>query len=392
MSGVGFEAGEILRDVRDLIARCARYDVSDPKVAESIDGRGDLNSALEAVFSLMAAFLCGAGDGGWSIVSNHPGYVGRDVGSGEVVVPFHLVVGMPDNESLRVLRGIADEMRAGSGSAICLSGSVVTLGDPRTAGDVDFCEYIPESEFGASIGRLRSRWKADRRNICRRGVALAGERFGARVGASVHGRLRSAALKARWSNAFAKVDYLVDRRATGPIEATNVLVWLPRDDPDRRAASRSHPYQEFLIGFDRGRGFIPRRLALPSNVARYVRFLRGQIDRYRRTDTLKALKRSLSLASFLMLSEHRDAIVEFGRERGAFGDEALRQRRKLMKSLQYDPDIAIRRKAPRMRASLYRWTSERKAGGYSTAAYGLRKDMADIIDRLCEDVDDIMRE
>src|SRR5205823_4627332 len=90
-------------------------------------------------------------------------------------------------------------------------------------------------------------------------------------------------------------------------EASNVLIWLERGAQESGASDRSFAFQEAPLSLS-PISWIPRRLARPDTIGKYVIFLRRQIDLYRSTRPAKAAKRALSLAVFLLFSSHADAL------------------------------------------------------------------------------------
>lgn len=371
-------------DFRSLVLFCARMDPDKETSVARYDGNPGLTQAITRLFRLMARLQQTAP--GWLPEPDHPGYLAHRHEDAAMVAPFHLAADLPEGGALANLRSVAVILKVGNASAMCLSGSAVALGDPRYFGDLDFCEYIPENEAQASIATL-----ADIAHNGRDGATCTEIKIRSRrITRPWKDRCRADALMALLgpspAGASGKADHVLRTPATGPVEATNVMVWIHPDRSDADAAKVSFPYQETDIG-TAAAPWIPRQLDRPSNIARYVRFLRSDIGKYRREKPVKALKRALSLTSFLMLETHQENILALARQTTNFESEAIRQRKLLLDMLAGHEDPAVRALVPDMRASLGDWLRGRTATRHDPDSGAFNERADTIIGSVLRDVD-----
>lgn len=341
---------------RRLVGGLAAFDPDLPQDAARIDVP-ELIDALTELLTVLA--LVQARRTNWVPDQQHPGYLTHSLEGATMKAPFHLATGLPGSTVLAELRSIASTIKIGSDSAMCLSGSAVTLAKPQYFGDLDFCEYVPSDEAERSLDRL---------------VALALDNANGATCTEI--RIREQKIVRPWkddcssANMFGiyriqpgavsgKADFVFDTRVTGPIEVTNTVVWVDRQNSDQEAATLSFPYQEIDVGI-LSEPWIPRRLNLPTNLARYIRFLKDDIAKYRHQRPVKALKRALSLASFMLLADRRKAILELARDAPDLVIEARNQRTAVVMALREHKDTALRDLAPRMELSLDRWLTRRR--------------------------------
>lgn len=355
MDDTSDQTGMPLRELQELILLIAG---ADEQQAKEMDAEPAITGELSRLFRLAARASRGKPEQRWRSDEEHPGFLISTAGGGTMAVPFHLIGDLPSGGLLDDIRAIAADLRVGSGSALCLSGSIVLLGDPHYAGDLDFCEYIPLSEHGTSLVRLAEiSTRTGAPPVC---VTI---KFGG------SGRLDrpwedvvtpdklDAMLGPCAKGGHGKIDVLAMKPTIGPVEATNVMLWVPDTSPDDYAAQHSFPFNEMTPGTSVTMPWMPRQLARPSSIRSYVAFLRSDIGKYRRDKPVKALKRALSLAIFLMMPEHQDQLAELGSTSAAFALEAIHQRQDLIAKVVDHPDAGVAALADVFSEALSTWAA-----------------------------------
>ena len=309
---------------RQLIALCVQREFPSPSQ--------DLTEALEILFGTIARLLAAA-NGGWSADSTNPGYLLRTGGGVSAAVPFHLVGDFPNESSLTELAELGGRLRVGARSTICLSGSAVFLTTMGCSGDLDYCEYVPVDDAAAFDGMNAVAAMADNTGVCLR--LRLGHRSWARPWDAPPSKseLEREWLESEASGRHGKLDSIVLGSMFGAIEATNVVIWSDANDvAPESPLNRSFALQEAPLS----KGditWIPRKLADPANIRRYVQFLCEEIRKYRSERPVKALKRALSLAVFMQLQDDADRLRELLRAGDAVIEDVLNQRRKLLESV-----------------------------------------------------------
>lgn len=322
-----------------------------------MDQNPTIQRTVSLLFEIMAMLLRGRPDGEWSVDLAHPGYLVSSNADGTIAAPFHLIADIPSGEALGDIRSIAQELRIANDSAMCLSGSIVMLSDPHYVGDLDYCEYIPMRQRAASLDRLaHCMHQADSLPICI-SVKLEAYRDSRPWSDNVCHQQLDKWLGPCTEAGKGKLDLLTERPTTGPVEATNLLLWVPETNSDDYAAMHSFPFQEIVTeaGATTSQPWIPRKLSRPSNIQRYVAFLKDEINSYRRTKPMKALKRALSLATFLMLDDIQEQIIQLGHQSRAFEVEAINQRRALLEMVTTHPDPQVANQAAGLMSSFESW-------------------------------------
>lgn len=340
MDSTSDQTGMPLRELQELILLIAGADADQ---AKAMDAEPAITGELSRLFRLVARASQGKPEQRWTSDEEHPGFLISTVGGGTMAVPFHLIGDLPSGDLLDDIRAVAADLRVGAGSSLCLSGSIVLLGDPHYAGDLDFCEYIPLSEHGASLVRLTEiATRTSLPPVCVT-IKLGGSGRMDRPWADVVTPEKlDVMLGACSEGGHGKIDVMAMKGTIGPVEATNVMLWVPEAQPDEFAALHSFPFNEIDPGTSSNMPWIPRRLARPSSIRAYVAFLRTDIEKYRHEKPVKALKRALSLAIFLMLPEYQDRLTVLGSTSAAFALEAIHQRQVLIAKVANhpDPDVA----------------------------------------------------
>lgn len=374
-----------LRKLQELILLIAG---ADAEQAKAMDADLAITGLLTRLFLLSARASRGKPEQRWSADDQHPGFLISTIGGGTMAVPFHLIGDLPSGELLDDIRAVAADLRVGRGSALCLSGSIVLLGNPHYAGDLDFCEYIPLSEHGLSLDRLSE--IANRTGtppLCVTVKLGSTERLDRPWSDAITPAKLDALLGPCTKGGHGKIDVLALNATIGPVEATNVMLWVPDSTPDDYAAEFSFPFQEMIPGSSTDMPWIPRLLARPSSIRSYVAFLRSDIAKYRDAKPVKALKRALSLSIFLMLPEHQDQLTDLGSTSSAFVLEAIHQRQELITKVEAhrDPDVAAL--AGVFTEALSAWMAATATHRHKTSAESFTRDLGTLIDDLLGAID-----
>ncbi|KAA0593127.1 hypothetical protein J2848_005225 [Azospirillum lipoferum] len=385
MDSTSDQTGMPLRDLQELILLIAG---ADAEQAKAMDADPTITGLLSRLFRLAARASRGTSEHRWSVDDQHPGFLISTVGGGTMAVPFHLIGDLPSGELLDDIRAIAADLRVGAGSALCLSGSIVLLGNPHYAGDLDFCEYIPLSEHDPSLVRLTEiATRTGAPPVCvtiKLGSAgrldrpwtdvIAPEKLDALLGPCTKG-------------GTGKIDVLAMKATIGPVEATNVMLWVPDSTPDDYAAEFSFPFQEMIPGSSADMPWMPRLLARPSSIRAYVAFLRSEIGKYRYEKPVKALKRALSLSIFLMLHEHQDRLTDLGSTSSAFVLEAIHQRQDLIARVTDHPAADVAALADVFTDALATWKAGADPSRHKTPTESFSRDVGTLIDDLLGAID-----
>lgn len=292
---------------------------------------------LVRTFRLIANVLA-IGNPGWEADQDHVGYIRSETGRVDALIPFHLVDTFPDGVAMEELVASSERLRVGSISTICLSGSCVFLGVLPFFGDLDFCEYIPVVDGDVYTGIETVAQTVNEHVVCLK--LRAGHSQWHRPWDADPPTSEEVAMAVRDVPAeekHGKLDAILVGLGQGALEASNVLIWLESGSEEEGAAEHSFAFQEVPIG----PGWVPRRLAVPETAGKYIHFLVNQIELYRRERPIKALKRALSLASFMLRKDQVDAILELLSGSDALRRDALEQRRALFAKVSSHPDPAV---------------------------------------------------
>ncbi|MBB3261656.1 hypothetical protein F4827_006529 [Paraburkholderia bannensis] len=246
-----------------------------------------------------------------------PGYLARTLGKRIYNIPYYLTPVFPDDAQLGFLDELVDQVRLGTGNSFCLSGSSTALGRVQAISDIDFCEYFG----GSAADLLDSAQKKEMLQLPCVLVTLAIEK-------SDHNRPFEPCLKQFASDLESdeyyrkigriKFDYISTTRNYGPLAVTNVVIPFYGDDDPR--LSQSFQFQEAVIHEN---DTTPKRpLVLPSELGRYLAWLRGEAISYfvsaseaasveeRARCIFKALKRLMSLLLVIDCTEEWELVVD----------------------------------------------------------------------------------
>jgi hypothetical protein len=321
-------ANSLRRGYRHGLARSIRGSI-EPKDKE----------ALAKMLRALAALFASANDG-WEDDPSHPGYIQLSTPSGVIAVPFHLIGDFPSGECQQELLSLGKRLRVGHTSTLCLSGSTVFAGSLQYVGDLDFCEYIDGIESGDFENFFGIATEVRPDIIC----------WGFRYPGGNPKRpwptlfptapaLQEAIRSSDPGRRVAKMDHLTQTVHFGTTEATNLILWVDKRFPGGGAEQASFAYQEAPLSV----GWIPRSLADPAAASAYFAFLAGQIDHYGNPATrVKAAKRALAVALFMLFDEHAVRLRACLETRGLIQRDALAQREGLRVKVSAHADPAVR--------------------------------------------------
>jgi hypothetical protein len=88
-----------------------------------------------------------------------------------------------------------------------------------------------------------------------------------------------------------KLDFITNTRTVGPVEATNMALLLAAGKEDEIVRASFAAQEVPMFG-----SVLPRPLCEPLQLGRYINFLIEQVNHYAEANSVKALKRALSLA------------------------------------------------------------------------------------------------
>jgi hypothetical protein len=288
----------------------------------------------------------------------HPGYLITSVDGVQLHVPFHLFETLPAAGMLQELAEIAKAVRANESSTICISGSCASYSKFGVVSDIDLCEYVggghARTVFAGAIARAEG---IDGDSLLCFGLHLFDLRYNA--AAQRNDLVTRRSTFRPWSSppsrdtAFtallptarkAKFDFLADTRSEGMIVVTNIA--FITDGLRDHVLLESYAAQELPLGS--GGSFVPRQMAEPLALGRYVRFLCDEIDHtLSQNHFAKAAKRAHSLARLLTRNYEADAIVKSMRANDFFIDAAIAARLVVARQIEGLSDRALRDKLTR---------------------------------------------
>lgn len=345
-----------------LLAACARLD-RDGERADP-EALAVLRSSLRSIFRILAELVAANPERrGWIADPKKPGYLvssrEHDGELLEVHVPLTIVDGFPPPEVLEEIIGIAQAIRSGRDTAICLSGSAAVYSALQLVSDVDFCEYV---DLPLGVDRVEGTDRSFARTLAT-AAAVQGDRllcFGveffpdsrsspARVGVrrpwspppAQDGRLIGLARKVR----AGKCDFIAQSRFQGTVEVTNMVLFVDAEQPGEVSGDRSFPFQEAPI-IPSG-GWVPRRLEEPLVLGRYINWLHQEAEKLiRNGKSAKAAKRIYALSNTLFRADLSDRVLdlweEHSQELGLGGTLLARlELRKRLRGMSSDPAVLV---------------------------------------------------
>lgn len=316
--------------------------------------RGDyrrLAAALKTIYGQIAS-LEAAALKGVAADREHPGYLITVVDGVQLRVPFHLFEALPPKDLLKELVEIAAAVRTDDSSTICISGSCASYSQFGVVSDVDFCEYVDASGRRQPLSEAIERLEAiDSDGLVCFGVHLFEIRYN--LGDDRNEVVKHQPSFRPWSTLpstdpsltallpvarKAKFDFLAKTRTEGSIVVTNVAMIV--DGRGDYILLESHAGQELPL-FDGS--FVPRELAEPVALGRYVDYLCNQVDSTLAEKRLaKAAKRAHSLARLLTRNYDADSIVNSMRANDFFIDAAIAARLEIARHIESLSDRALR--------------------------------------------------
>jgi len=297
--------------------------------------QAELASTLSTVFGSLAA---SSRKEGWEVDPDRAGYlVHSGEGGDKLFVPWNIDPDLPSGEALESFLAVAHRLRSNSETTICLSGSAGAYEAYERVGDLDFCEYLPESE-GSISAALEHASSLDGNGFCVLEVSLRDPDRDSRTDFSRPWDLPPwhSASGAAIAAPVGKFDYVSLCGSEGVVEVTNLVL-------SDGLEAQSHPLQEVALGT-----WVPQILATPRTVGDYARFLRGSIqdvvDNGQFDESwlrlIKAAKRAVSWLRLHFRAKETERILDLLKEGRLPLRAALAARVELWGRLTEDPDDA----------------------------------------------------
>lgn len=286
---------------------------------------GDLRNYIEESWAELAEFAA-ARFKDVSVDSAHPGYLIRD----KVLFPFYLHQDIPGTTELAEFVTLGLSLRVTRDGVICLSGSAVLLGALKFVGDIDYCEYAVPGTYSTAdvVDAAGSHAVRTSCPLCER-VNVMNPKWS--QSCVVWDSTTSAELTRHLDEYNAhqlKLDFITSTQAVGTVEATNVVLLLAAGKEDEIARASFAAQEVPILG-----AVLPRPLCEPLQLGRYILFLIRQVQHFMSEDPAKALKRALSLARILMLSEWDEILIDHLNDPRAALTAAMKARSQLLEKL-----------------------------------------------------------
>lgn len=317
------------KPVTAAIIGCYRYYIHN-KSNETVLKSGTMYKLVKESLSNTLYGLCISYEGlyeGWRADADHPGYMIKLDQPNAVRAPVHLIPIFPSTTKLREIWAIANLVRLGTTSTICLSGSNALGSALTTINDVDFCEYL--------------RAKPD--NIERMILANAGasQALCAKLNAGSDGtwlwptpteltdiieaidRLNPN----ESANASCKADFLCMAESSGAWEVSSKGIMCDAHGHSA-ALAQTFSAQEAPLEMS---SWIPTQFVEPIEMGRYVSWLGEQVEQLRMNGHyVKALKRGLSLTRVTFLAGFTDQILALFQDSTAGEEDEIDAMRALL--------------------------------------------------------------
>lgn len=293
--------------VTQAVLACLTVERRDLTDARQVAALIVVQTSLASIFRALAVGIANEEPHqGWSVDEENPGYLRATIGSVELRAPWNLIADLPDAYALEEAVGHAAKVRFAGDCLICLSGSMAVRGGIVAAGDIDFCEYISSAHDFSNVSQ-QAMATSDREIACFRIGAYPADGVAPPFIETTRPWTRADTdafmQRARLSPA-GKCDFVLVSRTEGTIELTKIVLHVDARYPDTEGAwELSFPYQEIALGHG---SWVPRRLASPRSLGKYVVWLFRQIEAYADAAPWKAAKRGLALARIL----HRKDLSE----------------------------------------------------------------------------------
>jgi hypothetical protein len=297
--------------VTRAVLACVRFGNRQPVDSKTVAAQIAIRNSLSTVFRTVALGISSHPSyGHWKVDHENPGYLSTTFDGIEVRTPWNLVLDFPADATFQEFARLASLAKFRGDSTICIGGSILMRAAVPAIGDVDLCEYVsePSAPFSVVAGQA----------IEHGGPELICLRVKTNVADGLVPEPMAVSLIRPWTNAsssdflerakgaeIGKCDFVVSSKTEGALEMTKIVLQVDRRFPDTEGPwELSFAPQEAALN---GGSWVPRRLASPTAVARYVVWLFGQVQSLVSTAPCKAAKRALSLARILDIRELTEA-------------------------------------------------------------------------------------
>ena len=244
-----------------------------------------------------------------------PGYLVFPVDELHVLVPFFVASVFPSGEVLKAICDLAGQLKLGTDSVICVSGSACQLSSELPIGDLDYCEYLPKSDstlIDNMIQRLRD---ASSEAPCIRlelGTKVWARNTLVKGPNGKDGRWIGALRKSMSQPGIRQCGFVAEVPNLGVLEATNVYLLLDYSAPNSEEANNSFAAQEAPLCKD---CWTPRSLTSPLALGEYVAWLIARAShlceesRDHPRAIVKAARRTMSATRLLWMSADTNVLV-----------------------------------------------------------------------------------
>jgi hypothetical protein len=241
--------------------------------------------------------------GGWASDEQNPGYLVSAIGGISCTVPVHLVPLFPSVLHLQKLIELSQILRVSERSILCLSGSNAIVTALEHVDDVDFCEYIPIKDNDFAHCDFFRYQKSH--NILAVGLRVGTQKWNSFANAVAQESICNSVRIESETDSVGKMDFVLIDELDGATEVSNILLFC-NSSFQGPATRQSFAAQEAPIDtFEPP----PNELSSPYQIGRYIDFLDRQIGHLLQgKNTLKALKRSMSLSRIIFAAETTDRI------------------------------------------------------------------------------------
>lgn len=243
---------------------------------------------------------------GYSVDTDHPGYLVKFDPPKFLRVPYHVLPAFPSGAELDALWDLSRKIRSSDHSTISISGSNVLRKLFNLVGDIDFCEYLPLRD-AHGFARIVANMNGDDRTICLK-VAVGNQAWSYPwdKGTLTAAYLTENVDSTKKEKSTLKMDYVGEVDSFGVTEVSNLIIAVGLDGKsagfERTFAAQEVP----LIPVD----WLPNQMNDPLEMGRYIDWLVSAIVALRdEDDTRKCMKRCASLSRVLFLPEITDEIA-----------------------------------------------------------------------------------
>jgi uncharacterized protein YsxB (DUF464 family) len=304
-----------------------------------------IRNSLATIFSAVARGIASHPSySRWTADDASPGYLVARVAGFELRAPWNVVTDFADDAVLGEFLGHAATVKLKGDSVICLSGSLLMKSVVGAISDVDLCEYVAGTDQGFP--------KVAAQAMSTDGPEVICFQIGAHVAQGLSPTPKSVSIERPWSKESSeeflrsvavagtgKCDFAVISQSEGVVEMTKIVLHVDSRYPDTEGAwDLSFPFQEMVVN---GGSWVPRRLASPQSVGRYVVWLFREVEHHASSAPVKAAKRALSLARILNSKALAEAAQSLLRQDDLALKAVLKARLKFQERLSGIKDPAI---------------------------------------------------